>query len=152
MTPDTLTATAMPPVPLSVEGASVLHQMMRFRRTEWQALSADARAAILAEAIPALAALEHPAEGRQSALFDLVCRVIRPVVLLVEDCSPHACKLHWVAIRSNRAVRRKLWIREQRVKIGSDLHRPGPPHDPTRQGDDHNTLNSFNLAGSVCDR
>ncbi len=72
MTPDTLTATVMPPVPLSVEGASVLHQMMRFRRTAWSALSDAARADILAEAIPALAALEHPAEGRQSALFSLI--------------------------------------------------------------------------------
>jgi chlorite dismutase len=72
MTPDTLAAPAMPPVPLSVEGASVLHQMMRFRRTEWRALSDAARAAILDEATVALAPLEHPAEGRQSALFSML--------------------------------------------------------------------------------
>ena len=59
----------------------------------------------------------HKWSGRQSAFFDLMCRVIRPVMLLVEDCSPHACKLHLVAIRSNRGNRRKLWITEQRVKI-----------------------------------
>src|ERR1039457_5873072 len=69
MTPDTLAAAAMPPVPLSVEGASVLHQMMRFRRPAWRALSDAGRAAILHEASSALAALERPAEGRQSALF-----------------------------------------------------------------------------------
>jgi len=67
-----LAAVAMPPVPLSVEGASVLHQMMRFRRPEWRALSDAARAEILHEASTALAALEHPAEGRQSALFSLL--------------------------------------------------------------------------------
>src|SRR5207342_3065213 len=61
-----------PPVPLSVEGASVLHQMMRFRRPAWRALSDAARAEILQEATTALAALETPAEGRQSALFSLL--------------------------------------------------------------------------------
>jgi chlorite dismutase len=72
MTPDMLAAVAMPPVPLSVEGASVLHQMMRFRRPEFRALSTVARNEILHEASTSLAALEHPAEGRQSALFSLL--------------------------------------------------------------------------------
>ena len=67
MTPDTLAAAAMPPVPLSVEGASVLHQMMRFRRPAWRSLSPAARQEILHEASSALGALERPAEGRQSA-------------------------------------------------------------------------------------
>ena len=72
MTPDTLADTALPPVPLTVEGASVLHQMMRFRRPAWRALSDAARAEILAEASAALAALEAPAEGRQTAFFSLL--------------------------------------------------------------------------------
>src|SRR5438445_4083690 len=72
MTPDTLAAPAMPPVPLSVEGASVLHQMMRFRRTAWRALSDTDRAAIVAEASTALAALEAPSQGRQTALFSML--------------------------------------------------------------------------------
>src|SRR5262249_24552328 len=72
MTPDTLAATAMPPVPLSVEGASVLHQMMRFRRSAWRALSDAARGEILAEAGTVLGALEAPGQGRQSALYSLL--------------------------------------------------------------------------------
>src|SRR3954454_15807816 len=72
MTTDTLAAAEMPPVPLSVEGASVLHQMMRFRRTQWRALSDAARSAIVEEASTALAALERPSEGRQSALFSML--------------------------------------------------------------------------------
>ena len=72
MTPDTLAAVAMPPVPLSVEGASVLHQMMRFRRNEWRALSDADRTAILDEATRALVPLEQPSDGRQSALFSLI--------------------------------------------------------------------------------
>src|SRR4051812_21718539 len=72
MTPDTLPATAMPPVPLTVEGASVLHQMMRFRRSAWRGLGPDARRGILAEATAAFAAWEKPAEGRQSAIYSLL--------------------------------------------------------------------------------
>jgi chlorite dismutase len=63
---------ALPEVPLTVEGASVLHQMMRFRWTAWRALAAGSRAAILAEAAPALEVMEKPVGGRQSAVFSLL--------------------------------------------------------------------------------
>jgi chlorite dismutase len=72
MIPDTLAETALPPVPLTVEGASVLHQMMRFRRTAWRALSDAARTRIVDEATRTLATLEKPADGRQSAVFSLL--------------------------------------------------------------------------------
>jgi len=72
MTPDTLPATAMPAMPLTVEGASVLHQMMRLRRAAWRGLTPDSRSRILAEATAALAVLEVPAEGRQSAVYSLL--------------------------------------------------------------------------------
>src|SRR3954462_1742133 len=72
MTPDTLAATAVPPVPLTVEGASVLHQMFRLRRPAWRALSPDARRDILAEATATLTAMESPKDGRQSAIFSLL--------------------------------------------------------------------------------
>src|SRR5690348_4503885 len=72
MTPDTLAATALPAVPLTVEGASVLHQMMRIRRTAWRALPESERTQILAEATAAVAEMERPADGRQSALFSLL--------------------------------------------------------------------------------
>jgi hydrogen peroxide-dependent heme synthase len=72
MTPETIAEIALPPVPLTVEGASVLHQMMRFRRPAWRALAAEAQAGILAEAATALQSMEQPSEGRQSALFSLL--------------------------------------------------------------------------------
>src|ERR1041385_4007899 len=73
MTPDTLAEIAVPPVPLTVEGASVLHQMMRFRRTAWRALGSAERSKILKEANRVLGAMEKPAEGgRQSAVFSLL--------------------------------------------------------------------------------
>ena len=72
MIPDTLAATAMPPVPLSVEGASVLHQMMRFRRPAWRALSDASRAEIVHEASSSLAQFERSSEGRQSAMYSML--------------------------------------------------------------------------------
>ncbi|MGD0499302.1 MAG: hydrogen peroxide-dependent heme synthase [Bryobacteraceae bacterium] len=72
MTPERPAEIPLPAVPLTVEGASVLHQMMRFRRPAWRALAPDARSEILAEAALALAAMERPAEGRQSAIYSLL--------------------------------------------------------------------------------
>ena len=72
MTPETLAETTLPAVPLTVEGASVLHQMMRFRWPAWRALSVAARSEILEEAAAALAAMEKPADGRQSGVYSLL--------------------------------------------------------------------------------
>jgi peroxiredoxin len=72
MTPETLAETALPPVPLTVEGASVLHQMMRFRRPAWRALTEEARAEILMEANELLGERERFNDGRQTAVFSLI--------------------------------------------------------------------------------
>jgi len=72
MTPETLADVALPPVPLTVEGASVLHQMMRFRRAAWRGLAGPERARILGDAVQALSAMERPADGRQSAIYSLL--------------------------------------------------------------------------------
>ena len=64
--------TAMPPVPLTLEGASVLHQAMRFRRAAWRTLPGEERSAILAEATAALGEMERPSDGRQSALYSVL--------------------------------------------------------------------------------
>ena len=72
MTSETISATAFPAVPLTVDGASVLHQMMRVRWSAWRTLSAAEREAILEEASAALGPMESPADGRQSAIFSLL--------------------------------------------------------------------------------
>jgi len=59
---------AMPPVPLTIEGASVLHQMMRVRWAPWRALPGEDRTAILNEAASTLAAIEK----QNSAAFGLL--------------------------------------------------------------------------------
>ena len=61
----------IPEVPLTTEGYSVLHQMMRFRGTAWRALPEGARSAITQEAASALGEMEQRSGG-QSALFSLI--------------------------------------------------------------------------------
>jgi chlorite dismutase len=64
-------AAEVPAVPLTTEGYSVLHQMMRVRWPAWQALDASQKSAITREATDALAAMETHSPG-QSALYSLI--------------------------------------------------------------------------------
>src|SRR6185295_17453077 len=59
---------ALPPVPLTLEGASVLHQMMRIKWPAWKALPESNRHALVAEASVVLGALE----ADKSALFSMI--------------------------------------------------------------------------------
>jgi peroxiredoxin len=61
----------IPAVPLTTEGYSVLHQMMRFRRSAWRALSDGEKSAIASEASTVLSAMEAHSPG-QSALYSLI--------------------------------------------------------------------------------
>jgi chlorite dismutase len=56
----------LPPVPLTVEGASVLHQMLRVRWSDWKRLSTDRRSAIVEQARSALTGMA------QTAFFSLL--------------------------------------------------------------------------------
>jgi hydrogen peroxide-dependent heme synthase len=68
----TETASAqMPPVPLTIEGYSVLHQILRIRWSAWRALPATDQRAVIDEATAALAQMEQNATG-QSALFSVL--------------------------------------------------------------------------------
>jgi len=69
--PHPQTSTETPAVPLTTEGYSVLHQMMRFRRSAWRALPESEKSAIVNEAATALAAMEKNPAG-QSALYSLL--------------------------------------------------------------------------------
>jgi hydrogen peroxide-dependent heme synthase len=63
--------TEVPAVPLTTEGYSVLHQMMRFRRTAWRERPQTERSAIAQETSIALSAMEKNTSG-QSALYSLI--------------------------------------------------------------------------------
>jgi len=64
-------STEIPPVPLTIEGYSVLHQMMRFRWSAWRPLRPALKTEIIHEASGALAKMEQNAAG-QSGLFSLL--------------------------------------------------------------------------------
>jgi peroxiredoxin len=61
----------LPAVPLTIEGYATLHQMMRFRWTEWRALAESERQEISREASALLSQMESKTDG-QSALFSLL--------------------------------------------------------------------------------
>jgi len=64
-------AAEIPAVPLTTEGYSVLHQMMRVRRAAWRALPQVEKSAVAAEAASLLSAMEKNPNG-QSALYSLI--------------------------------------------------------------------------------
>lgn len=61
----------LPAVPLTLEGASVLHQMFRFRWPAWRGLEGNQQAEIAAEAMRVLESFEEREQG-QSAVFSLL--------------------------------------------------------------------------------
>ena len=61
----------IPAVPLTTEGYSVLHQMMRVRWSAWRALPQAEKAAITKEASDAISHMEQHTPG-QSALYSLI--------------------------------------------------------------------------------
>jgi hydrogen peroxide-dependent heme synthase len=63
------------PMPLTLEGASVLHQMFRFRWIAWRALSLPERERVIDEALELLETAEHghgAPRPNQSALYSMV--------------------------------------------------------------------------------
>jgi hydrogen peroxide-dependent heme synthase len=65
------TAAEIPPVPLTIEGYSVLHQMSRFRWPGWRQLASDKKKEIVAEAARLLGEWEQRKSG-QTALYSLL--------------------------------------------------------------------------------
>jgi len=68
--PETASA-EMPAVPLTIEGYSVLHQMMKFRWTAWRELDPGKQRALVDEAAALLGSMEQNSNG-QSALYSLI--------------------------------------------------------------------------------
>jgi chlorite dismutase len=61
----------MPAVPLTIEGYSVLHQMMKIRWTAWRELDPGKQRALVDEAAAVLGSMEQNPNG-QSALYSLI--------------------------------------------------------------------------------
>ncbi len=63
--------TTYPPVPLTLEGSYILHQMFRLRWTTWKELNETERKKVVEEATALLEAMEQGKE-EQSALFSML--------------------------------------------------------------------------------
>jgi chlorite dismutase len=61
----------VPAVPLTLEGYSVLHQMMRVRWASWRHVDDAKRTRLLQHDVPVLARIEQNADG-QSAMFSML--------------------------------------------------------------------------------
>ncbi len=66
-----IAAANLPPVPMTLEGSSVLHQMFRMHWPAWNALAPDRRAEIAAETTRVLEGMESHENG-QSAAYSLI--------------------------------------------------------------------------------
>src|SRR5260370_33723908 len=65
--PPKTAAASLPAVPLTIEGASVLHQMMRVRWTAWKSLTKEQRSEIVEEASGVIAEMEKNSSGSSAA-------------------------------------------------------------------------------------
>ena len=63
--------TAIPPVPLALEGSAILHQMFRVRWADWKAVSARAQNEILDDAVQTFTPMEANGSA-QTGLFSLL--------------------------------------------------------------------------------
>ena len=66
-----IASTEAPAVPLTIEGYSVLHQMMRFRWAAWRQVEPNRQKALINEAVALLSEMEEGAGG-QSGLYSLL--------------------------------------------------------------------------------
>jgi chlorite dismutase len=69
--PGEAVALEIPAVPLTIEGYSALHQMMRVRWPAWRGLREADRREIVSEALPVLTRMEQDSQG-QSAFYSLI--------------------------------------------------------------------------------
>ena len=70
-TPPETVALQIPPVPLTIEGYSVLHQMMRIRWAAWRQVDESQKAELIAQASEWLSKLEQNSAG-QSGVYSLL--------------------------------------------------------------------------------
>ncbi|MGC2694689.1 MAG: hydrogen peroxide-dependent heme synthase [Candidatus Angelobacter sp.] len=127
-------------VPLTLEGASVLHQMFRFRWAEWRKLSEAQRHEIAAEAAAVLLKMESDISG-QSALFSMFGH--KADLLLVHFRNSFdqlkAAELELSRLRLSDYLEQttsylsvvELGLYESSVKLYRDLREKGiEPHSP----------------------
>jgi peroxiredoxin len=127
----------LPPVPLTLEGASVLHQMFRIRRPAWRALPAGDRETLLASADAPLAAMEKAGSAMFSLLGhkgDLMLVHFRndfEALLEVQNCLARLPLWDFLEASSSYLSVVELGLYESSMKVyGSLAERGVAPHTP----------------------
>ena len=138
----------IPPVPLTLEGASLLHQMLRIRWPEWRALAAVRRDEIVGQAAAALA----PLEGAGSAVVfpaghkgDLMLVHFRPAfdgLGEVERTLQRLALWDYLEQTSSYLSVVELGLYESTAKVYGSLAEKGiEPHTPEWDAEIAETLN-----------
>ena len=125
----------LPAVPLTVEGLSVLHQMLRFRWAAWRSLADAEREAIAAEASEALAGMERENSAFYALLGhkgDLMVVHFRDSFSQLKEAELAMSRLRiwdYLEPASSYLSVIELGLYESTMKIYSELQRQGvEPH------------------------
>jgi chlorite dismutase len=127
----------LPPVPITLEGASLLHQMLRVRWPAWRALDAGDRAAILTEASSALSAAQKDGTAAFSLLGhkgDLMLVHFRPGFDQLGEIQTTLAHLRWwdyLEQTSSYLSVVEMGLYESTGKVYASLAEKGvEPHSP----------------------
>jgi chlorite dismutase len=135
-----ITSNDLHAVPLTLEGSSVLHQMFRFRWSEWRKLSETQQHEIAAEASTALLKMENDVSG-QTALFSVLGHKGDLMVVHFRNSFDQlkAAELEISRLRLNDYLEQttsylsvvELGLYDSSVKLFRDLREKGAvPHSP----------------------
>lgn len=137
----------MPPVPLTLEGSGVLHQMVRVRWSSWRALAAAERATILADAANTLAAMEKKGSaafsllGHKGDLMMVHFRKDLDELLAAQTALAHTRLWDYLEQTSSYLSVVELGLYESTLKTYTSLAEKGvEPHTPEWNGEIEQTL------------
>jgi len=137
----------MPPVPLTLEGSAVLHQMVRVRWPGWRALDAAERAAILDEASATMAAQEKSNSaafsvlGHKGDLMLIHFRKDLDQLLEAQACLAHTRLWDYLDQTTSYLSVVELGLYESTLKTYTALAEKGvEPHTPEWNGEIEQTL------------
>jgi hydrogen peroxide-dependent heme synthase len=137
----------LPPVPLTLEGASILHQMLRLRRPAWRALSGAERETIAAEAAQSLAASEKAGSAMFSLLGhkgDLMLVHFRndfDALLDIQNCLSRLRLWDYLEQTSSYLSVVELGLYDSTMKVyGSLAERKIAPHSPEWNAEIEDTI------------
>lgn len=135
----------MPPVPLTIEGSSVLHQMLRVRWAAWRALPASERDAMIEQATAPFAGMEGSAAfsllGHKGDLMLIHFRPNFEALLETQTRLAHLKIWDYLDLATSYVSVVELGLYESTMKTYTTLAKKGiEPHTPEWNGEIAETL------------